>query len=224
MSNLSKEMEPYKEAAIEFIKSNDFEYNDLNECLVIVEPDVLLSDERVMWGGEMLDSLDELLKSSSEYDDYDVLLDYVEFCDLVKPLDKHDLIERLVNTKALRELEAKYSYALNLFDRLRRELPLMEYSDIHDLARNNPYLTVNRQTLDVEFAEDEPDDEEEYDCFDTADFIRDGSDYDDPENNIFCGYLFCNAPISQVSREEVVDYFQGYDDADDGDISNGLPF
>ena len=207
MLQISEKMEPYKQAAMECIKTYwDYDYDEYAQWAKVVEPDVLLTEERVLM--DVMEELSQTMKASSELDEYDELIHYVNFGDLVQQLDKDELIEGLLNKDEIREVEAQYSYGLHLREKIERELSSLDLKELHTFTEDNPATIIHPSTGEVEFGWKGPVEQEDSVYYETCQFVSRGSEFHAPERNIFCGHRFCEAPIRSVTREEYLEYLE----------------
>lgn len=201
-------LDSYKQAAIEVIKSYwDFDYEDMCYCgMIIVEPNVLHTKDRVLDYCYVMDMLSNGKYSRSDNEDHDLILEYINLEDLVGQLNKEDLIQGLMNLQAIDEIEARYSQGLRLKTKIARELYCCDLYGIHTFVSHNAFMTIYPSTGKVEFSSYPPEVQEDCDCYKTEIFVKPGYEYDDPERNIFGGHQFREAPINFITRGELDDY------------------
>lgn len=212
MANLSAQLEPYKQGAIEYLRSCwCFNYLNESDDLVVVEPNFFGTSAEVYNSSEMMDMLCDVINRNAEMDEWDEFLGYVHFCDMVHQLSREELLKGIINQTAIRELDARYSYSLHLLERIEKELGVMDVSDIYCFAQRFECMSVDPATGKVEFEELYPSTQYNCDSFETKDFVSCGCDFNDPERNIFCGHQFREVPIWQVTREDYLYHIDNID-------------
>ena len=173
---LSEQIEPYKTAAVKYLQDVYEGYYDADfEDLVVVEPSLLSEDdERVTY---LYDVVDMYRKGKTNYqdtNDSDAIFEYVDWENLVSLLSPEELLTLMLNHPAIRELDAKYNYALHLEDKIINELRLKDPFDILSFANEYEYMIVHPSTGEVEFETDDLPNQDDCDCYDTDQFIKRG--------------------------------------------------
>ena len=161
------------------------------------------------------DAVDMYHKGKTNYQDVndsDVIFEYVEWEDFVSPLAADELLRLVLNRHNIRELDAKYNYALHLEDKIINELRWKEPFDILSFANEYEYMIVYPSTGEVEFDSEDHSYQNNCDCYDTDQFIKRGQTVNVPDRNIFCGYQFHEPPIRELDRSEYLEWLSWMED------------